>query len=332
MAATPPRRFAWPKPDRFTLMLVGTVALASLLPARGGFVPVVDVIGRAAVILLFFLHGANLSSEAVRNALGQWKLQLMVLASTFALFPLAGLALAPLGGRVIEPTLYTGILFLCCLPSTVQSSIALTSIARGNVPAAVCAAAASNLAGIALTPLLTGLLLASQSAVSLDAVWSIVGTILLPFAAGQLLHGRIGGWLRARKPLFSVVDRGAVLIMVYAAFGKAVVGGIWQTVSAVDLAIVLLACLGLLGIVVAALRGAARLARLDRADEAALVFCGSVKSLVTGVPMASVLFPAAAAGAIVLPLMIFHQVQLIACAVLARAYERRAVSEERGGR
>ena len=307
-------------------MLVATVALATLLPARGGFVPVVDVIGRAAIILLFFLHGANLSSEAVKNALGQWKLQLLVLGSTFLLFPLIGLAMGPLSGRAIDPALYTGLLFLCCLPSTVQSSIALTSIARGNVPAAICAASASNLFGIVLTPLLTGLLLASQSAISFDAVWSIVSTILLPFAAGQLLHKRIGGWLKARKPIFSVVDRGSVLIMVYSAFGKAVVGGIWQTVSAIDLGILILFCIALLAVVVIVLRAASRLAGLSQADEAALVFCGSVKSLITGVPMASVLFPAAMVGAIVLPLMIFHQTQLIICAFLARGYERRALS------
>jgi sodium/bile acid cotransporter 7 len=324
-------KFVWPKPDRFTLMLIGTVLLATFLPARGGFVSVVDVIGRASIILLFFLHGANLSTEAVKDALGQWKLQLLILASTFLLFPLIGLGLGPLRGHAIDANLYTGLLVLCCLPSTVQSSIALTSIARGNVPAAICAASASNLAGIVLTPLLTGLLLANQSAISFDAVWSIVSTILLPFAAGQLLHKRIGGWLKARKPIFSVVDRGSVLIMVYSAFGKAVVNGIWQTVSAVDLLILVLFCLGLLAIVVVAVRGAARVAKLSPPDEAALVFCGSVKSLITGVPMASVLFPAAAVGAIVLPLMMYHQIQLIACAFLARRYERRAIATEQPG-
>lgn len=323
---TSSRRFAWPKLDKFTLMLIGTVLLATLLPARGGFVPVVDMIGKASIILLFFLHGANLSSEAVTDALGQWKLQLLILGATFALFPLIGLAFGPLSGRAIDPSLYTGLLFLCCLPSTVQSSIALTSIARGNVPAAICAASASNLFGILLTPLLTGLLLAQQSAISFEAVWSIVSTILLPFAAGQWLHSRIGSWLKKRKPLFSVVDRGSVLIMVYSAFGKAVVNGIWQTVSALDLLILILFCLGLLVIVVVALRGASRIAGLSQPDEATLVFCGSVKSLITGVPMASVLFPAATVGAIVLPLMMYHQIQLIACAFLARRYERRAMA------
>jgi sodium/bile acid cotransporter 7 len=327
--SAPPRRtLAWLKPDKFTLALIVTVVLASLLPARGGFAPVVDVVGRCAIILLFFMHGANLSRETVIHSLGQWKLHLMVLAGTYLLFPLIGLALGPLSGRVIDPALYTGLLFLCCLPSTVQSSIAFTSIARGNVPVAITAASASNLFGIVLTPLLTGLLLASQSAISVDAIWSIVGTILLPFVAGQMLHTRIGGWIKRNKPTLGLVDRGSVLIMVYAAFGKSVIDGLWQTVSGIDLTVLILFCMVILAAVMLTLRGVSRLAHLSRADEAALLFCGSKKSLVTGVPMASVLFPAATVGAIVLPLMMFHQIQLIACAFIARAYERRAIRDE----
>lgn len=319
------RRFNWAKLDKFTLMLLGTLLLATILPARGGFVPVVDGLGRVLVVLLFFIHGARMPREAVTGALKQWKLQVLMLLSTFALFPLVGLAFGPLSGLAIDPALYTGLLFLCCLPSTVQSSIALTSIAKGNVPAAVCAAAASNLAGVVLTPLLTAVLLASQSVMSFDAVWTIVGLILVPFALGQMLHSRIGGWLGRHKLLATFVDRGSILVVVYAAFGKAVVGGLWQTISVVDLAVLIFLCFLMLVLIIVALRLTARAARLALPDEAALVFCGSVKSLATGVPMASVLFPAALVGAIVLPLMIFHQVQLLACAFLARAYERRAI-------
>lgn len=322
------RGFAWLKVDRFTLALVATVLLATLLPARGGFAPAVDLFGRALIVLLFFMHGASLAREVVLASLVQWRLHLGVLASTYVLFPLIGLALWPLSGTVIDPALYTGLLFLCCLPSTVQSSIAFTSIARGNVPVAICAASASNLFGIFLTPLLTGLLLASQSAITADAIWSIVGTILLPFALGQALHSRIGGWIKARKPVLGLVDRGSVLVMVYAAFGKAVIDGLWQMVSAVDLAILILFCLLILAVVMLVLHWSARLANLPRGDEAALLFCGSKKSLITGVPMASVLFPAATVGAIVLPLMMFHQIQLLVCAVIARAYERRAIADE----
>lgn len=322
------RGLSWLKIDSFTLMLVGTLLLATFLPARGDLVPAVDVLGKGLIILLFFVHGAKMPREAIMGALAQWKLQLLVLAATFALFPLIGIGLGPLSGGVIAPELYTGILFLCCLPSTVQSSIALTSVARGNVSAAVCAAAASNLAGVVLTPLLTGLLLAHSSAISMDAVWSIIGLILLPFAAGQLLHGWLGGWLRRHKFLTTVVDRGAILVMVYGAFGKAVTGGLWQSVSGLDLAVLVIVCLLILGVVVLLLRGAAWATGLSKPDETTLVFCGSVKSMATGVPMANVLFPAATAGAIVLPLMMFHTVQLVVGAYLARVYERNAIAAE----
>lgn len=330
MAEAPSRRFRWPRPDRFTLFLVGTVLLASFLPARGGFAPLVDMVGRVAIFLLFFLHGAMLSRRAVLESLGRWKLHLGVLSATFILFPLIGLALRPVSGHLIAPELYTGILFLCCLPSTVQSSIAFTSIARGNVPVAVCAASASSLIGIVVTPLLTGLLLARQSGISLGAVGSIMLTILLPFMLGQICSGWIGGWLKARKPITSLVDRGSILIMVYAAFGKAVIEGIWHMVSIADLLVLILLCMLILAIVMVMLLRAARLAGLARADEIALFFCGSKKSLVSGVPMASVLFPGPAAGAIVLPLMVFHQIQLIVCAVIARRWERRAIEQEQG--
>lgn len=49
-----------------------------------------------------------------------------------------------------------------------------------------------------------------------------------------------------------------------------------------------------------------------------MLYCGSLKSLVSGVPMARVLFPSAQIGAIILPVMIYHQLQLMVCATIAR--------------
>ncbi len=309
--------------DPFTVALVATVAVASFLPVSGRATDVVDGAVKIAVMLLFFLHGARLSREAVLQGVFHWRLHLVVLASTFVLFPLLGFALKPLADRVLEPSLYLGVLFLCCLPSTVQSSIAFTSIARGNVPAAVCAASASNLFGILFTPLLTGVLLARHGATSFEAVGSIATLLLLPFIAGQVLRAWIGAWVVRHNRLLSLVDRGSILLMVYAAFSKAVIGGIWSQVSALQLATLLaLCCLLLAAVLLLTSLGARRLG-FSKEDEITIVFCGSKKSLVTGVPMASVLFPSPQAGIIVLPLMIFHQVQLLVCAVLARRYARR---------
>ncbi len=310
--------------DRYTLLLMAVVVVASLLPARGRFAGDAEMLAHGAIVLLFFLHGAKLPREAVMGGIAHWRLHLTVLAATFLVFPLLGLALGSLATRMFDPSLYVGLLFLCCLPSTVQSSIAFTAMARGNVAAAVVAASASNLAGILLTPLLTGLLLARQGGVSMEGVGTIVFLLLVPFVAGQLARPWIGGWIARHGWLVSMVDRGSILLMVYVAFGQAVVQGLWSRVSLGDIAGMIGISGILLALILAVTRYASRLQGFSRADEITVMFCGSKKSLATGVPMASLLFPAAMAGSIVLPLMIFHQLQLIVCAGLARHWERRA--------
>ncbi len=314
------RLFAALRPDSFTLMIVAAVALASVAPASGPAVPLLDVVVKAAVMALFFLHGARLAREAVLQAIGQWRLQFVILALTFLAFPALALLTSPLLARALEPTLYLGFLFLCCLPSTVQSSIAFTSVGRGNVPAAACAASASNLLGIVATPLLTGLLLAREGSITPGAVGSIVLLLLVPFVAGQVARPWLGGWLSRRRLLLITVDRAAILLMIYASFGKAVEAGVWQRVSAVDLALVVVVSIALLAAIVTLAISTARRLGFTRPDEVAIVFCGSMKSLVTGMPMANVLFAGAQAGILVIPLIVFHQVQLLACAVLARRY------------
>ncbi|UZK66444.1 bile acid:sodium symporter family protein [Sphingomonas sp. M1-B02] len=307
--------------EPFILMLVGTVLLASFLPPRGGWAPVFDVAADVGIVLLFFLHGAKLSREAILEGARNWRLHLAVFAATYMLFPLLGLAITAL--PILDSSILAGLLFLTLLPSTVQSSIAFTSIARGNVAAAVCSASFSNLIGIVLTPALVALLMhnmvgAAQGGVSLASVQTILLQLLLPFALGHALRPLIGGWVSRHKQLVTVVDRGSILLVVYTAFGAAVVEGLWQRVSAPDLAILLAVCVVLLAIVLGATWGAAKLLKLDRKDAIVLLFCGSKKSLASGVPMAGVLFPAATVGMIILPVMLFHQIQLIACAIIAR--------------
>ena len=314
------------RPDSFTLMILATVGLASLAPASGALVPLLDMAVKASVMTLFFMHGARLAREAVLQAIGHWRLQFLILGLTYLLFPMIALLTAPLVSGLLEPTLSLGFLFLCCLPSTVQSSIAFTSVGRGNVPAAACAASASNLLGIVVTPLLTGLLIARQGQVTFGAMGSIVVLLLLPFVAGQLARPWLGAWVSRRRLLLTTVDRGAILLMIYAAFGKAVEAGVWQRVSAADLGVVVIASVVLLATVLVLAVLAARRLGFSQEDEVAIVFCGSMKSLVTGMPMANVLFPGAQAGILVIPMIVFHQVQLLACAVLARRYGSRPSS------
>jgi len=309
--------------EPFILVLLGTVLLASVLPARGFWAGTVGAIADAGIALLFFLHGAKLSREAVWQGASNWRLHGATLGVTFILFPALGLAFAR--SPFVYAGLSAGLLFLTLLPSTVQSSIAFTAVARGNVAAAICAATFSNLIGIVLTPALVALLMGGAAGgVTLAAVQAIIFQLLLPFVVGHLLRPWIGGFVARHKTLVSRVDRGSILLVVYTAFGAAVVEGLWHRISVGDLLILGSICLLLLGVVMAATWLIARLMGLAQEDAVVLLFCGSKKSLASGVPMAGVLFPAAQVGIVILPLMMFHQLQLIACALIAARLAKRA--------
>ena len=314
--------------DRFTLALIATVVIASVLPCRGEAAHVFAIVTNIAIALLFFLHGAKLSREAIVAGLTHWRLHLLVFLCTFAMFPLLGLALRPLAEPLIGTQLAMGLLFLCALPSTVQSSIAFTSIARGNVPAAVCSASFSSLIGIVLTPLLVSALIHTQGTASApaSAIRDIVLQLFVPFAAGQIARGFIGGFIDRHKALVGLVDRGSILLVVYTAFSAAVVEGLWHQVSANALIVLTVFCCVLLAIALLATDQLGKRLGFSREDRITILFCGSKKSLASGVPMANVLFASAAVGTIVLPLMLFHQIQLMVCAVLAQRYALTAPS------
>ncbi len=315
--------------DRFTIALIVTVIIASLLPCRGEAAHVFAIVTNVAIALLFFLHGAKLSREAIIAGLTHWRLHLLVFLCTFAMFPLLGLAMRPLAEPLIGTQLALGLLFLCTLPATVQSSIAFTSIARGNVPAAVCSASFSSLIGIVLTPLLVSALIPAQGAASApgsanaaDKIGDIVLQLFVPFVAGQLARGFVGGFIARHRTLVNLVDRGSILLVVYTAFSAAVVEGLWHQVSASALVVLSLLCCVLLAIALFATDQFGKRFGFSREDRITILFCGSKKSLASGVPMANVLFASSVVGTIVLPLMVFHQIQLMVCAVLAQRYAR----------
>ncbi len=320
-----------PSVDPFLLWLIAVVATASLLPVRGVAADWFDILADAAIALLFFLHGAKLSREAIVKGIGNWRLHLMVLASTYLLFPVAGLVTERLAQGWINPLLLSGVLFLTLLPSTVQSSIAFTAMARGNVAAAVCSASLSNLLGILLTPLLVGIFIQSArtgQGGDWGAVRSIVMQLLVPFLAGHFLRPVIGKWIDRHKAILMPVDRGSILLVVYSAFSAAVVNGIWQVLEFSDLLELLLISAVILAFIMGINALLARVTGLPREDAVVLLFCGSKKSLVSGVPMAGALFAPAQVGMIVLPLMIFHQLQLFVCAWLAARFARDAEETE----
>jgi len=311
--------------DPFTLTLVCTVLLASFLPARGGFVPFFEWLTTAAIALLFFMHGAKLSREAIVAGGSHWRLHLWVMCSTFILFPALGVLFVWWSPVNVSQELYTGFLYLCILPATVQSAIAFTSLAGGNVAAAVCSASASSLLGIFLSPLLVGLLMNLHGAEgSLEQVGKIMLQLLLPFVLGHLSRPWTGAWVTRNKKWISKTDQTSILLVVYSAFSEAVVNGIWHKVGVGSLLFIVVASIVLLAIVIVVNIFVARRCGFNKADEITIVFCGSKKSLANGIPMANILFPTSVIGMMVLPLMIFHQIQLIVCAVLARRYKRQA--------
>ncbi|MFD8200857.1 bile acid:sodium symporter family protein [Streptomyces sp. NPDC059701] len=304
--------------DPYILLLLGTVGLAALLPARGTGADVASGASTVAIAFLFFLYGARLSTREAMDGLRHWRLHVTVLVCTFVVFPLLGLAARGLVPALLSDPLYQGLLFLTLVPSTIQSSIAFTSIARGNVPAAICAGSFSSLAGIVLTPLLAAALLGnSGGGFSADSLIRIVLQLLVPFVAGQVLRRWIGGFVARHKKVLGLVDRGSILLVVYTAFSEGMVQGIWHQVSPARLAGLLVVEAALLAVMLLLTWYGARALGFGRADRIAIQFAGSKKSLASGLPMASVLFGAHASLA-VLPLMLFHQMQLMVCAVIAK--------------
>ncbi|MFE2911158.1 bile acid:sodium symporter family protein [Kitasatospora indigofera] len=319
--------------DPYLLAILATVALAVVLPAGGSAARGLSAATTVLIGLLFFLYGARLSPRAALAGATHWRLHLTILAATFVVFPLLGLAAQALAAPVLGPDLARGVLFLCLLPSTVQSSIAFTAIAGGNTAGAVCAASFSSLLGIVVTPLLASLLLGGAGAVRLDAaaVLTLVLQLLLPFLLGQLSRRWTAGWIAAHKPVVTAVDRGSILVVVYGAFSEGMVAGIWHTVSPGRLLLLLGVCVLLLTAALTVTDQGARRLGFSREDRITVVFCGSKKSLASGLPMAAVLFASSGLGLVVLPLMLFHQVQLMACTVLARRWGATAVAAA-GGR
>ncbi len=316
------------KIDRFTLLLIIAVIIASVLPAHGRGMPVAELVTNLAIALLFFLHGSRLSRQAIIAGATHWRLHLVIFSCTFILFPLLGVLLRPVLEPILTPDLYKGVLYLCVLPATVQSAIAFTSIARGNIPAAVCSASSSSILGIFITPMLVNLLIADTNASTdahqaLHAIWLITLQLLVPFALGHFSRPWTSAFIGRHGSLMKFVDQGSILLVVYVAFSEAVNEGLWHKTPVQALVALVIVSIVLLALVLVLTSLIGRLFGFSLEDRITLVFCGSKKSLASGLPMAQVLFAGQAVGAIVLPLMIFHQIQLMVCAVIAAKLSKR---------
>ena len=311
------------KLDPFLMAIIAAAVVASFLPATGVGAQVLSWATKVAIFCLFFLYGARLHPEDAVRGLKHWRLHLTILASTFVVFPLIGLAIGQLPGWALAPALIPGMVYVTLCPSTVQSSINFTSIARGNVAGAIVSASASNLLGVFLTPLLAIALMntTGNANVGLGSIVDLVVQILLPFILGQLSRRWTADFVARHKKL-KLFDQASIVMVVYAAFSQGVREGIWSMVGWVDIVALVVVCLVLLAFMLWLTWFTARRLGFNRADVIAIQMCGTKKSLATGLPMATVLFAGQPIGLIMLPLMVFHQAQLMACSWLAARYAR----------
>lgn len=312
--------------DRFLLTLIIVVIIATFLPCEGKINTFFEYLTNIAIALLFFMHGAKLSFSAIVDGIKNWKLHLVIFITTFVIFPLLGASLQVFVPTLLSNELYLGFIYLCTLPATVQSAIAFTSIARGNVAAAICSASASTLLGVFVTPILIGILMHTQAQESVDmshTVLSIMLKLMLPFILGHLSRPVIGRWIDKYRKVINQTDRLSILLVVYVAFSNAVINGIWQQIDGLSFIAISVFSLLILASVLLITCYGSRLLGFNKQDEITIVFCGSKKSLASGIPMASIIFPASVIGIMVLPLMIFHQIQLMVCAILAARYAKR---------
>lgn len=312
--------------DIFTTGILISLGLGILIPCHGAGAVFADWLTNAAIVLLFFLYGVKLSRKSVLEGLLNWRLQSMVFAFTFVFFPVVIPLLRPLLEPMVGGALFMGLVYVACLPSTVQSSIAFTSVAGGNVPAAVCSASVSSLLGVFLTPFLVSLLFATDGSgaqVGLDTVLKICYQILLPFIVGQLSQPLLRKWVLGHKTLIGWNDKATIWLVVYTAFSNATSGGYWDRLQAAQLGGLVVACLIILCLTFAATWYSSKLLGFNREDCITIVFCGSKKSLAVGAPMMLAIF-GTLDNNLLLPLMVFHQVQLMLCAHLARLWRQGA--------
>jgi solute carrier family 10 (sodium/bile acid cotransporter), member 7 len=304
--------------DRFVLLLLATIGLASVLPVRGDAAEIASLISSAAIFLLFFLNGVRLPREEVLHGVRNWRLQGAIFLFVFGAMSLAGLGLSQLFDNVLPATLALGLLFTGILPSTVQSAAAYCALAKGNVAASVVAAALINLVGVVLSPLLFAMLAnVGEANVSAEAVGRIALILLLPFGLGQVAQRWFKPWVDGHKSLATWMDRISIAIAVYVAFSGAVVAGIWSIVRGDELAWLALALSVMLAVGFGGSWLLGGFMKLPRGDRITMLFSGGQKSIAIGAPLAATIFPPAIAGMVLLPTLAYHMAQLILSAPLA---------------
>ncbi|GAB2786430.1 sodium/bile acid cotransporter 7 [Hymenobacter luteus] len=315
--------------DWFLLGLLGAVVLAYLIPDVGSKASPIPwkAITTAGVALIFFFYGLRLSLDKLKAGLRNWRLHVVVQLITFVAFPVLALLARPLFAGLKGEQLWQSIFFLCTLPSTVSTSVVMVSIARGNLPAAIFNASISSLLGILLTPLWTSLFLHTSAdgghlwGLALSLTWQVI----LPVVAGVLLNRRFGAFAEHHKGTLRISDQVVILLIVFTAFCESFAEGIFRSYAAQDIVLLGLGMVGLYLAIFGVVWGLSRVLGFSREDRITALFCGSKKSLVHGSVMASLLFPATAAtGLLLLPLMLYHALQIILASMMTQRMGREA--------
>ena len=319
------------KVDPFVLALVLVIALAALWPAPGvsGGPLHADVIGSYGIGVVFFLYGITLAPDQMWRSMGLWREHLLVQVATFLLFPAVVFGAQFVTDELFPQEILTGLFFLAALPSTVSSSVAMTSLARGNVPLSIFNASISSLIGVFVTPVLMAWYLhtAGETLPLHTVILKLLGLVLVPIAIGQLLRPLLGPWVSRHKAIVRLADRAVILTIVYNAFCNSVADGIWQSQDSLTLPLLVVSVIVLFFLVYGILSAICRLLGLGVEERISVLFCGSKKSLVTGLPMAGIMFGSGPATALIIaPLMLFHLFQLLIVSFIASNYARRTVA------
>jgi sodium/bile acid cotransporter 7 len=314
--------------DWFLKGMLVAVALAFLWPApgaKGGFLQP-ELLNKVGIALVFFLNGLGLSLAAMKDGALRWKVHVLVQGMTFLIFPILGLGILAVSGGWMSAPLQTGFFYLCALPSTVSSSVALTIAAGGNIAAAVFNATLSSLIGVVLTPLWLALVL-NQGGGSFDVLPVIIDLLIwvvLPLVLWQCSRPFLSTWASHNKARIQIVDRLTILMLVYTSFADSVQQGVWSKYGPLVLIETVIGCALLFALVLGLTLWVARLIRLPYGDRVAAVFCASKKTLASGVPMAHLIFGSnPAIGMILLPIMIYHPLQLAVGGALAQHWKDR---------
>lgn len=317
--------------DGFMLALLSMILLAWLWPAPGmQDSPLhLSTVSTYAVSVIFFFYGLRLSPEKLKAGLVNWRLHVMVHLSTFVLFPVLALAFKPFFDSGEGQTMWLAIFFLTVLPSTVSSSVVMVSIARGNIPAAIFNASISSLIGVFITPLWMGLVLDSGPGPSgaghfdlLSVVGKLALQVLLPVFAGIVLNKRWGHFAEANKKYIRYFDQSSILLIVYTSFSESFGEHLFDSLGIKEIVFLGIGMLGLFFGIYFLLTFISGLLHFNREDKVTAVFCGSKKSLVQGAVMSKVLFAGPEAGLMLLPIMLYHALQLIAASIIAQRMAR----------